>query len=126
MRHLKDYWRLLGFFVNEFSSLEEIVVVKAVASALEQPAIGGQDEHLLAWAVFASLPEGLILIRHDQIIHIPVVLTIRVHLLLLVFFKLHVCQWLGQVKVYLIDVLDGIRKLVLLVLRIKLIHSVEY
>ena len=109
MRQLKDDGRLLGFFVNEFSSLEKVVVIKAVALILEQRSIGGQDEHLLARPVLARLPESLILIRHDQVI-VSVMLT-GVRLPFLVFFELHVRQRLCQVEMYLVNILDCIRKL---------------
>jgi hypothetical protein len=111
--------------MNEFSRLKKIVVIKAIASTLEQPAIGGQDEHLLARTVLASLPESLILISYNQVI-ISIVLLTRVRFLLLVLLKLHVCQCLCQIKMYLIDVFDCIRELCLLFFRVELIHCIKH
>lgn len=61
--------------MDELARLKQIIVVKAVAVALEKPAIGGQDEHLLAWAIFASLPEGLVFVGHNKILLLSIMTT---------------------------------------------------
>ena len=108
--------------MHELSCLEQEVVIETVAMALEQAAIGGEDEDLLARPILFRLPERLELVRAR---FYPLVVLIARCLLLFMLLKLHISESLCQVKMDLVDVLDRAGVLHVGVLGVQLVHCVE-
>lgn len=91
--------------MHELSRLEQEVVIKTVAMTLEHRAVGREDEDLLAWPILFRLPEGFELVRSR---FYALVVSVAKLFLLFVLLKLHISESLGQIKMDLVNVLDGV------------------